>query len=261
MTTPPTTPDDATAAPDPSRPCPDCGQVHARCVRHSKHRDEAGGLVPCNGWRMKGQLVCRMHGGATKRGREAGRRRLAEEALTAEVGRLREEFRAEVDALSEPDQLRWAVREARVMAMVWGSIVDQLDVGFGGLYGPDHLGDARAHIAEQRFQSWTAESGRLAKLAIDAGVSLMRAELDAAMGAQIARVLRLAFDGLARELIAAGVDAAVVRSVFEESLPRLVGEAVRAAVAEATGSSTPAAGVLGPGGPSAGGVDHGEGGG
>lgn len=60
-------------------PCERCGQPHAQC---SSHRRDG---QPCTQPPMRGQRVCRMHGGASGRAKAAAERRLQEQAAQAAV--------------------------------------------------------------------------------------------------------------------------------------------------------------------------------
>lgn len=66
----------------PGQPCPTCEQTHPRCAAHNRQ----GG--PCGQQPLKGQDVCRRHGGGSPQARAgAARRRLEEQARAALVRR------------------------------------------------------------------------------------------------------------------------------------------------------------------------------
>ncbi|MFC8676684.1 hypothetical protein ACFUEN_28865 [Streptomyces griseorubiginosus] len=63
-------------SPDPER----------RCTAHKKGKDGAKG-ERCKAWALKGQSVCRVHGGNAPQNRAAGERRIAEQQLEQETRR------------------------------------------------------------------------------------------------------------------------------------------------------------------------------
>lgn len=71
----------ATGARDPM-PCARCGRPHAKCIGHRRDAE------PCGQPRMRGQLVCRMHGGSKPAAIANAERRLAEAEARQLVNRL-----------------------------------------------------------------------------------------------------------------------------------------------------------------------------
>ena len=63
-------------------PCERCGQAHARC---SSHRRDG---LPCTQRPMKGQSVCKMHGGKSPRALAAAERRQLEAAAGRVIARV-----------------------------------------------------------------------------------------------------------------------------------------------------------------------------
>lgn len=177
--------------------CPRFGQPHidylgrpGACTGHRKRSKE-----PCSKLPVAGTSKCRMHGSAKgTRGRAAGERRLAVAAVERSVGELLEQYRPDADHLDPGAELLDTLSLAVGMRRVYEHLVSDLrevrsrievhDDGTvmieQGLYGPDHLGDLRAHVVEQRLAHWTGESARISKLAIDAGIETRRLELEEA---------------------------------------------------------------------------------
>jgi hypothetical protein len=62
--------------------CERCGQPHPRCGAHRRNG------TPCTMWPMKGQRVCRMHGGMKAEAKTNAANRRAEAAADATVRRL-----------------------------------------------------------------------------------------------------------------------------------------------------------------------------
>lgn len=62
--------------------CGNCGRPHDRCAGHNR----AGG--PCQQWPMKGQRVCKNHGGKSPQALAAAAQRQAEQAAAESLTRL-----------------------------------------------------------------------------------------------------------------------------------------------------------------------------
>lgn len=215
-----------------------------RCVataRKTGHR--------CEQPAIKGATVCVYHGGSTRHVREAARRRLAETAMSGEVAALREELSIGED-LSEADVLLEAVRRARIEARVYEHLVGALaptpEAGSDGkpkaaLYGPDHLGDARPHALVVQLERWNAEAGRLAKMAIDAGVATARLRLEEAAVDELVSAMRAFSEAMGQALelalVAAGVEPELVRQARIDAEPAAFRRALEPLAAiEATAS-------------------------
>ncbi|MDT0435615.1 MULTISPECIES: hypothetical protein [Streptomyces] len=70
-----------------------------RCTAHKKGKNGEKG-ERCQAWALKGQTVCRVHGGAARQNRAAGERRVAEERLEADTRRAL--ARLDVPAVENP---------------------------------------------------------------------------------------------------------------------------------------------------------------
>lgn len=253
-------------APDPAAQiCARCGQVHVTrtgapaCTGHVQHCSacgwssrnrlgqpcvECGGEVverPCRDFPVRGAKVCDDHGAGAPQVRRRARRTVAKARLEGEVAAIRAELGTAVDGLDEAGVLREAVHRARVEAKVYELAVGGLGLvpgtdaaGKGALVGADHLGDLRTHPLVAQYERWNAEAGRLAKMAIDAGVARDRLELEEATLQQVTVAMR----GFARallDLVVTGLGAAdaavdvvaLVRRIVAEAEP----EAYRQALA------------------------------
>lgn len=163
---------------------------------------------------------CKLHGGGTPSHRVGARRRLQAQAVEGQIGALLAELELDAADVHPVEVILDAVRRAWAMVQVLGALVGEIDRG--GLWGPDHLDDARPHVATEMYRVWLADAGRLSKLALDAGVDERRVRLAESQGEQLAGVVRGILGGLAELLLAAGVDGALVRSLWEERVPGLV---------------------------------------
>lgn len=181
--------------------CLDCGWrggniVGQPCVR-------CAGVVEgrrCRARPMQGMDVCRMHGGAARQVRSAARRRLDRLEAEGRVGALLAELGADdeqhyTEALAE--RLMFAGAFVRALELLVaglpprpvGEVSESVD-GDGqpvvavaveaGLYGPDHLGDARVHPLVALLGEWTDRHARLAKAAADIDLDSARLRLEAA---------------------------------------------------------------------------------
>ena len=151
--------------------------------------------MPCVG-RPRAER-CYVHGGATKAARaksdravEVFSRQKALARAVAQMGGMREVH--PLDALLE------SVWTASAMVTGLREPVGELEPGYStsgeGVAGPDHLGDGRPHVFASMLREWTAELGRLSKLALDAGIDERRVRMNEAEGHFLASVIRSAID-------------------------------------------------------------------
>lgn len=176
--------------------CAKCGEPHARCSAHRKYDGK-----PCTQRKMKGQGVCKTHGGMAKQNRVAGARRVAEEAAVKAValfGARRDVHPA--DALIE--LVQWTAGEVeywrervRVLAaederaLTWGK-TKVVDKGSGEAPGVDETEEAGPSVA---YRMLTSAQDRLASYcvaALKAGVEERRVQLAEAQGQQVAGAIR-----------------------------------------------------------------------
>lgn len=126
-------------------PCDQCGHVHAKCIRHRKHRDDDGNLVPCGGSPMRGQDVCRMHGGSSPQAKAAAARRLARQEAVATLAQV------EVVPVGDPlDALAQVASEAVALKDHFANLVAELGktMAFTDRLGEQKL-DARVALYER----------------------------------------------------------------------------------------------------------------
>lgn len=118
----------------------------------------------------------------------AAARRLQRERLNGDMGRLLEEL--ELDAAGSPPVvlLLGAVHRCAAMVQVLGTVVGGLTADT--LYGPDHLGDGRPHVATEMYATWLDRLARASKLAIDAGVEERMVRLAEDQARLIAEAMR-----------------------------------------------------------------------
>lgn len=150
-----------------------------RCTAHTK---ASGGQNRCKRAAIPGGTVCTKHGGGAPQVRNAANRRLQREQLDGAIGGLLAELEDEARKSPPVAVLLDAVHRCSAMAQVLGAYVGGL--GPDDLFGPDHLGDARPHVAVTMYETWLDRAARAAKLACDAGVDeqIVRAVVDYRFG-------------------------------------------------------------------------------
>jgi hypothetical protein len=137
---------------------------------------------------MHGQAVCKVHGGASPQAKAAAARRLQRERLEGGLGRLLAELEVDAADRNPVELLLDAVHRCAAMVQILGALVGDLEAG--ELYGPDHLGDGRPHVATEMYAMWLERAARASKLAIDAGVEERYVAAAERYAAEIADVLR-----------------------------------------------------------------------
>lgn len=168
----------ATATPDPMN-CRQCGEPHvqpkngqASCIAHRKSDGK-----PCTNPKMRGQAVCRKHGGAAGQNRRAAARRLAEAEVAESIKDV------VVDPIANPLD---ALAELAADAVAWkqhlANIVGDLKAAyrFTDDKGAEHL-DARVALFERamdRCQKYLTDWVRL-------GFEERKAQLDDARAALV----------------------------------------------------------------------------
>lgn len=190
--------------------CPKCGQAHTRCAGHPTH----GPLRPCMAWPPAGGKVCWKHGGAAKAHLAKARRTLALAKVSAEMSRLGvgievdpadallamvyesagavSFLRSEVAALATHPTLR----HVELVDDDGEATGHSVQVVTPGLYGPDHLGDARRHILVSMYDAERSRLAGFCRLAIAGGVEERRVTLAERQAGQIAGVIMAVLDAL-----------------------------------------------------------------
>jgi hypothetical protein len=201
-----------------------CGQVHdpAKCVGHVDADD--GSVRPCKLAPRKGQRVCGSHGGRAPQNLAAAARRLEEKRVEHELGKLLVELEGEASDANPIEVLLGAMRRASAMAAAVGWLTSELDPH--DLYGPDHLDDAKPHVLTEMYRTWNGESGRLAKLAIDAGVAERLVRLEEAQGEAMVAITEKVVDAIWAAFLAAGVAVDLLKVVRAQQLPSIMRDAI-----------------------------------
>lgn len=209
----------------PHRPGEPCGEIHLFCRGHAKatadeRADRRGD--PCGASALKGQLVCRAHGGGAPQNRKAAEAKMLEERVMGEVGQLLEEAHLQVAALSGADQLLAAINTAGSMALSYRWLLQQLpmesqwsweeqhggqgnpvrwvNIATDGLVGPDAKGQMRLHAYEEGLRYWTRLHGELLVKAAALGLEERRQLFEQDQVAKIGNAITALVAGLGRDL-------------------------------------------------------------
>ena len=150
----------------------------------------------CRNRPMRGQSVCRKHGGASPQARAAAGRRLA----AAEWGRS---FGSPAEggdpAETVLDEIRWAsghvawlrqrVQETEPEALVWG-VESEVDKGSGEFPGVDVTSSSKANAWVRLYGEERDRLIRMCKIAHDMGIAERHVELAERIGGLMADLLR-----------------------------------------------------------------------
>lgn len=160
------------------------------------------------------------------------------ETALGQAGVLIAECFEDLAGMNDLDALAESCRRAGALERVFARMVESLtlDVGPGGLVGPDHLGDGRPHPYVAQLALWQRQHAQLRKWALDVGVDQRRLELDEVQARQWTQDVLDIVDGYHGALIAAGVDQAVLDAVRRDALPGIVRRVVESGVIETTGT-------------------------
>lgn len=173
--------------PAPWNDCTECGQPHPRgCHEHVPVRDEDGRRVlddtgrslidrPCAQFKMRDQIVCKMHGGRAPQNRAAAERRGVENDARRTLGRLN------IVAVDNPlEELSKLAGEIVAWKDMLGAKVAELaDLTSGDEGGSAALPDAdrvRAEIVlfERGLDRCVTVLGQIARLNIDERLTTIR---------------------------------------------------------------------------------------
>lgn len=193
-----------------------------------------------------GATVCHFHGGAAPQVKRAAARRLALGRAMGEAGRLLDELGSISAESADPTvTILEAVARARQMALLFDELVAGLEtkakasivdgevvVSSQGIVGPDHLGDLRVHPYVELQRHWNGEAAKVAKAALDAGISERQMQLAEANVRRMAAAFRAFVVHLVDALVAAGLPAEQLRAVVGEQAPALMRRALEAARTE-----------------------------
>ncbi len=216
--------------------CKTCGQDHGHgCSGHSKTKTNADGTKKaCGGTRMRGQAVCRMHGGASKNGRAAGAARIAAaKADTALHRGLAAAYGDNVPDIDPAEAMLRAVswKYAEVLALR-SKVADLSDTELTwGVTRDKTGGDDRGPTKEAKPNVWwvmlrTAEEQlvKFAAAARAAGCDDRRLRLAESQGDLTAQVLRAVLVAMLDVVLAC------LRAADADVLEEAVAEKWRAAV-------------------------------
>lgn len=170
-----------------------------KCIATNRNGDR------CGKWPMKGSKVCRAHGGAAPQVKAAAARRL--ETAKAEAAAVTFGLPVEVDPhsalLGEVHRaagvvawLTLQVRELGADEVVWGR-TKEVEGHSSGEHGGDYSSTeegAAVHQWVQLLGQWSDRLVRVAKAAIDAGVSERLVKLEEERGRLIADLLARVID-------------------------------------------------------------------
>jgi hypothetical protein len=170
----------------------------------------------CGNWAMKGQLCCRMHGGASPQAKAAATRRLAVQAMNYEV----EQWGLGDTSTDPGTALLQLLTQARIRAQMYaGTIAELVEqhglqealIGDSLMVNPAFIGGGRnAGNGQPKFvkigeylrgltvleNSERDRAAKYAKLAIDADLVQAQSKLTVQQGALIEAVLLSAFERL-----------------------------------------------------------------
>lgn len=198
-------------------PCERCGAIHPGCAGHTKNRENAG--KPCGKPPLKGQTVCRFHGGAAPQNREAAARRLEAQAAQRAVATLglpvditpTEALLQEVQwTAGHVEWLRRKVAELDDGDLVWGTTrveveggtalrIDVEDGEVAGVGTGPSVKRVQTAAASVWYQLYTAERAHLVAVcsaALKAGVEERRVRLAEQQGDLVATAIRRILEAL-----------------------------------------------------------------
>lgn len=220
--------------------CEQCGKPH---VLRGTDKPSCSGhwqkdpTHPCGQPPMKGQKICRKHGGKAKQNLAAGQRRQAE----AELVKAAQTFgmQADVEDLDQRmlDTYRWCcghvdwlrslINQLEPEALTWGRVEFRDKVG-GEDWGKTTIERAGVAIVLKAYGEWMDREERQYASLKRANVDDRRIRLAEEQGRMLAGVIQRILTGMFDALVAALGEHEAARVVLESAWPRLVGEIVPA---------------------------------
>jgi hypothetical protein len=158
--------------------CPQCGQVHLRCLGHRESKAD-GHVFPCGRTNSDGNQACYTHGGPrSSKARQHARRAAIKprsKALSTAIATLNQlGIPMETDPL---EALIGQLSESAGIVAIFRERLQALRIpkageggGLDAIFGPDHTGDLAPHILLALYNEERERFAKLAKLALDAGV-------------------------------------------------------------------------------------------
>lgn len=200
--------------PDPiPEPCRRCGRVHYRGNRLTCTAHRSNGM-PCLKYPAVGGHVCGLHGGAARQVKAAATRRKEERDLQRRLTAELTSAGMDLPYVDPIQTLLWLV-SMTAQSVKWlafrvaelnvpdpanqGEFADLHGIDDDGnpiqlpdwarLYGPDHNGDLATHPLWKEWKAAIDQHARIAKMAVDAGVSERMVRIAEIQGETIARVM------------------------------------------------------------------------
>lgn len=160
-----------------------------RCQGHRSNGE------PCRNRPMRGQSVCRKHGGASPQARAAAGRRLAAAEWSRSFG---DQAESGDPAETVLDEIRWAsghvawlrerVQETDPEALVWG-VESEVEKGSGEFPGVDITTSAKSNAWVRLYGEERDRLIRMCKIAHDMGIAERHVELAERVGGLMADLL------------------------------------------------------------------------
>lgn len=207
-------------------PCGKCARIGAvhdynpgRC---QGHKSPARGGEQCRKAPLAGLTVCRSHGGAAPQAKAAGARRVEQQRIVGEVGKLIADALGEVQGRTGLEHLTDAIEYAAAMTVAYrwllaelpersqwsyehhtsdsGSVQRFVVVEDEGMIGPDQHGNQRLHAYEEGLRYWSKLHGELTVKAMQLGLEDRRQAFAEAQVQAVASAIRHLVTGLGRDL-------------------------------------------------------------
>lgn len=158
--------------------------------RQCKARSSRSG-ERCRRWAVKGAEVCATHGGSAPQVKRKAKERLALQKVATMLDGME---RKTPDPLDELLRVVW---EDSAMVSILGTAVAELETNAPGqtsIYGPDHLGDGRAHVLVTEYGRWVDRLAHHSKMAIDAGIAERQVKVAESQGRMLAEIVAAIID-------------------------------------------------------------------
>jgi hypothetical protein len=211
---------------EPMETCAKCGEIHELCRGHNARKE------PCGKHPMRGQQVCRNHGGRSPQALKAADRRIAERDAVAAL----ESFGVPIVVDHQTALLEELHRTAGAVAWLSAIVadLDRDDLVYGKVRektgGEDH-GTTKEARPNVWYQLWMDQRKHLVDVAREcgrAGIEERRVRLAEEQGRMLAGVISRILTGMFNALVSALGEHAAARVVLESAWPQLVGEIVPA---------------------------------
>lgn len=218
--------------------CEQCGKPHVlrktgkpSCVGHWK----SDPTQPCGQPKMKGQNICRKHGGKAKQNLAAAQRRRDTDELVKAARTFG--VPADVDNLDERmledyrwtcghvDWLRAMIADLEPEALTWGKVEFRDKTG-GEDWGKTTIERAGVAVLLKTYGEWMDRSERMYSSLKKANVDDRKIQLAEDQGRMLASVITRILAGMFDALVAGLVDHDAARVLLEQMWGHLVGQIV-----------------------------------